>query len=363
MAKFLSKDGKFYMRDGKLLRYSATLEGTWVFNNTLTAWPTSLNNTSVNVRCVSNGSPFENFDFVNGDSSSIKYGTTTVKTTSWSDAAYRIVTFAFPFDGTDNLAFYDWFVTNAIKSDCLNWKLNPKIRCTTTTDYPRSQDKESKMILSDTCTPYIQNVSFTVNKVEYTSLAVSGDYTRSRTGSTSRGFVYYTYTSMTLLAGNSTSLLTLGEGKTQTTNMSNSAYYYYPAGYGALTVTTSEQVLTFTAIPTGAMLTWLLNNAVPQAEVPVSKTWVINETPNTQSVVFPATTSLWKQTINFTSNNIQFTSIEIIDGVNELYYGGTSGVTTYSEGSWDNQAYRTIVFETAPTGELLTWLQANAVPQ
>ena len=362
MPKFLSKDGKFYMRDGKLLRYSATLEGTWVFNNMLTAWPTSLNNTSVNVRCASNGSLFENFDFVNGDSSSIKYGTTTVKTTSWSDAAYRIITFILPFDGTDNLAFYDWFVINAIKSDCLNWKLNPSILCSTTTTYPASTVNAGKQIPKNSCRPLIQNVSFTFSGTQYNEISVSGTYYRGT--ERRQGNIYsYTETRMHLSAFGSTTLVTLGTGSSKRYQQTPTSTIRYPSGNTSCSITTSEQVLTFTAIPTGAMLTWLLNNAVPQAEVLVSKTWVINETPDTQSVVFPTTNGLWKQTINFTSNNIQFTSVEIIDGVDELYYGGTSGVTTYSEGSWDNQAYRTVAFETAPTGELLTWLQANAVPQ
>lgn len=30
---------------------------------------------------------------------------------------------------------------------------------------------------------------------------------------------------------------------------------------------------------------------------------------------------------------------------------------------WSNQAYRTITFDEEPTGDLLTWLQANATPQ
>ena len=362
MAKFLSKDGKFYMREGKLLRYSATLEGTWVFNTTLTAWPTSLNNTSINVACVSNSKPFENLDFVNGDSSSIKYGTTTVKTTSWSDVVYRIVTFTLPFDGTDNLPFYDWFITNAIKSDCLNWKLNPSIGCNTTTTYPASTVNAGKQIPKSSCSPLIQNVSFAVNETQYNEISVSGTYYRG-TERRQRSLYSYTETRMYLSALGSATPITLGTGSTRRRQPTATSSIRYPSGNTSCSVTTSEQVLTFTAIPTGTMLTWLLNNATPQAEIPISKTWIINETPNTQSVIFPTTTSLWKQTINFISNNIQFTSIEIIDGVDELYYGGTSGVTTYSEGTWDNQAYRTIVFETTPTGELLTWLQANAVPQ
>ena len=43
-----------------------------------------------------------------------------------------------------------------------------------------------------------------------------------------------------------------------------------------------------------------------------------------------------------------------------IYYDDTS---VYGDGSWTNEAYRTIVFDTAPTGNLLTWLQANGTKQ
>ena len=76
--------------------------------------------------------------------------------------------------------------------------------------------------------------------------------------------------------------------------------------------------------------------------------------------------------ISFTSNGQKFTSIAAVyddSGTfmilrydnNEVagwdIYGGGAGF------EFDNEAYRTVVFETAPTGELLTWLQANAIPQ
>lgn len=32
-------------------------------------------------------------------------------------------------------------------------------------------------------------------------------------------------------------------------------------------------------------------------------------------------------------------------------------------GTWKDPAYRTLVFDEPPTGELLEWLQANATPQ
>ena len=34
-----------------------------------------------------------------------------------------------------------------------------------------------------------------------------------------------------------------------------------------------------------------------------------------------------------------------------------------NKAAWTNQAYRTIIFDEEPTGDLLTWLQANATPQ
>ena len=73
--------------------------------------------------------------------------------------------------------------------------------------------------------------------------------------------------------------------------------------------------------------------------------------------------------IAFTSNGQKFTSI----GTNSdygpivLYYDNIE-IAGYEPGTgtryeFDNEAYRTITFDTPPTGELLTWLQANAVKQ
>ena len=83
--------------------------------------------------------------------------------------------------------------------------------------------------------------------------------------------------------------------------------------------------------------------------VPVSKTWVINETPD-------LTNHLYVQ-INFTSNGISHKQFVIESS--KLYYNGP----VCDDMGFTKEAYRTVVFETAPTGELLTWLQANAVPQ
>lgn len=87
------------------------------------------------------------------------------------------------------------------------------------------------------------------------------------------------------------------------------------------------------------------------------ETWVINEILNYQS--FQATN------ISFTSNGLPYTSITrayFPDGnppYQILKYGFTN--VYYDDTGWSNEAYRIITFETAPTGELLEWLQANAV--
>lgn len=94
---------------------------------------------------------------------------------------------------------------------------------------------------------------------------------------------------------------------------------------------------------------------VYEKSVPEGETWVLNETLTLQAQ---------NVTINFTSNNQNFTSIVITNltlsyndiGVYNKFVPGGSHWTS-------GEAYRTITFSTTPTGELLTWLQANGVKQ
>lgn len=91
------------------------------------------------------------------------------------------------------------------------------------------------------------------------------------------------------------------------------------------------------------------------------ETWVIKSSAHGELV----TTQ-----IAFTSNGQKFTSI----GANSnsdlfiiLYYDNNE-IAAYDPGTdhaylFDNEAYRTITFDTAPTGNLLTWLQANGTKQ
>lgn len=92
----------------------------------------------------------------------------------------------------------------------------------------------------------------------------------------------------------------------------------------------------------------------------MAETWVLNE-----SVTFPS--SNVDTAINFTSNGTTFVYFRI--WIPEIYYCTSTSpfsglVTVYNRTSgWVNEAYRTVVFDTAPTGNLLIWLQENGTKQ
>ena len=79
--------------------------------------------------------------------------------------------------------------------------------------------------------------------------------------------------------------------------------------------------------------------------------------------------------VNFTSGDAQWTEISYnsVFGRYEMVYayvvnGSTVNTKTAYDGvnqtGWNNtEKYRTIIFDEEPTGDLLTWLQANATPQ
>ena len=99
----------------------------------------------------------------------------------------------------------------------------------------------------------------------------------------------------------------------------------------------------------------------------VTETWVIkNNAPVDEASLTLVTTN-----ISFITNNQKATSIGIEhDGsIVMLIYGGIVGGGAQLElgaspaFEWYNEAYKTLVFDTPPTGDLLTWLQANATKQ
>lgn len=90
-------------------------------------------------------------------------------------------------------------------------------------------------------------------------------------------------------------------------------------------------------------------------------TWVMKDNPDTSVEI--------DVTINFISNATSFNRIWVgtgnpIDNMQNIVYGLPAGgynMAYYGTNSaWTNTGYQTIIFnETEPTGELLTWLEAN----
>lgn len=95
-----------------------------------------------------------------------------------------------------------------------------------------------------------------------------------------------------------------------------------------------------------------------------SETWILNELvdPNTFNQVIGFE-------IDFISNDVNYTLIEFQNSKGgSVWYAGLGGnpqvyIGDNTDGEWLDQAYRTITFLEAPTGELLTWLQANDTKQ
>lgn len=97
-----------------------------------------------------------------------------------------------------------------------------------------------------------------------------------------------------------------------------------------------------------------------QQEPSSGETWVLNET-------IPITSQgSGGYNANFVSNGTTYTYINFDGKPNGIRYSNsTDEILAYSwvDNAWTNQVYRTLTFATPPTGDLLTWLQANGTKQ
>ena len=125
-----------------------------------------------------------------------------------------------------------------------------------------------------------------------------------------------------------------------------------------------EGSLTFECetVPSVDLKVWVeVKGVVDKTPPPITETWVLNETlPTPDSDLFFS--------INFVSNNHSYTAIIWDSDVTCYTYGkpsseGGGGQAVYSVIGWIDSAYRTITLAEPATGDLLTWLQSNAVKQ
>ena len=111
---------------------------------------------------------------------------------------------------------------------------------------------------------------------------------------------------------------------------------------------------------------------VPPSPVIETETWVIKDNAPVSEDYY----ILSKQTISFTSGGEKFVGIEISgDGIAFLALTYYRNNDTFKQPAsfdysleqtqfyWNAPAYKTLIFDTPPTGDLLTWLQANATKQ
>lgn len=95
----------------------------------------------------------------------------------------------------------------------------------------------------------------------------------------------------------------------------------------------------------------------PSAEPDVSKTWRFNDA-----------ISCWdgmEWNVNFVALGYPCTSISSTYNNNLFYTTPSLGrfMARDAAGNWSGEEYRTVTFNDPPTGDFLTWLQANAVQQ
>lgn len=95
----------------------------------------------------------------------------------------------------------------------------------------------------------------------------------------------------------------------------------------------------------------------PSAEPDVSKTWRFNDA-----------ISCWdgmEWNVNFVALGYPCTSISSTYNNNLFYTTPSLGrfMARDAAGNWSGEEYRTVTFDDPPTGDFLTWLQANATPQ
>lgn len=84
------------------------------------------------------------------------------------------------------------------------------------------------------------------------------------------------------------------------------------------------------------------------------ETWLLNTNPQLENFV--------SYDASFTSNGEIFNRIIIDSIMRRIRYiqPNDNPVAVYSaNGGWTNAAYRTLTFDEEPTGDLLTWLEAN----
>jgi len=95
-----------------------------------------------------------------------------------------------------------------------------------------------------------------------------------------------------------------------------------------------------------------------KASVSTGETWVLND-------ILSFGIKNWSYNVNFTSNGNSYNTFafNFLSPLEAYLVYDSTNVYDANSYVWTNTAYKTITFDTAPTGNLLTWLQANGTKQ
>lgn len=95
--------------------------------------------------------------------------------------------------------------------------------------------------------------------------------------------------------------------------------------------------------------------ALESGEATKTETWILNESP--EPVV-----DFMETQIKFLSNGTEYNTLTISANLRRII-SFDSTLVFGVQGGWSNILYRKIIFQSSPTGDLLTWLESNAIKQ
>lgn len=98
----------------------------------------------------------------------------------------------------------------------------------------------------------------------------------------------------------------------------------------------------------------IFNRPRRREKKPDGLTWYFKDTV---TIWFSRAYSGW-----FWCNGRNFSAISLTANTKAMSYVSGTQLLAYRNGVWQDQEYRTIVFEKPPTGDLLAFLEANATP-
>jgi hypothetical protein len=282
--------------------------------------PTFTSSFNETVSYASNNVDWDKFR-VNAVQNIITYGipnTNAYVNRAWANTAYQTITLA--TDQQVSQEFYTWFTANANKDYTLEagtykWVGNPNIAAGYFNSVVGSEDI---------------TLSFQSNSVNYDSISL---LYATGTGYTHRRISY-----------DSTMAY-----RDDFDNGTFNARWINDA-YRTIIISTPQIVY-------AKFYKWAITdgNLVKQA---TGETWLLNNDLSSANNI--------SVDVNFISNNTECTKFNYTSskgGILTYIVKATTEAMVVYTASWNSTAYRTVTFETAPTGDLLTWLQANGTKQ